>query len=114
MTTTVLGRLLLHLRRTECRPPSALPSLPSLPSPGASSIATTDVEEDAWDARRRSRAISPFGLVPLAKHMSAYSAHSAHSQLSDAGLHLHVDSYDDVIHIAPPYHYQKRVHDPSE
>ena len=149
MTTTILGRLLLHLRRTECRPPSSLtrdrdPASdqfgydPALISPSPSTAdADADMAEMAemaeWD-RRRERAISPFGLIPLAKRMSGSSAHSSSSSYPNAdadlpvpagarrgGVHAHVrtdslsESFDDVIHIAPPtYHYRKRAQDPSE
>ena len=144
MTTTILGRLLLHLRRTECRPPafffdpasngsdSGFEFDPALASPDSSAAA------EEWD-RRRSRAISPFGLIPLAKRFSGGSAHSSDADLSGTargpslglGLlghgrghgrgHGHErmdsvpDSFEDVIHIAPPtYHYRKRTHDPGE
>ena len=131
MTTTILGRLLLHLRRTECRPPSSLtrdrdPTSdqfgydPALISP---STADADADADAvdmaeWD-RRRERAISPFGLIPLAKRMSGGSAHSSDADLPVPARGVRTESlsesFDDVIHIAPPtYHYRKRAHDPSE
>ncbi|PIL33856.1 hypothetical protein GSI_03562 [Ganoderma sinense ZZ0214-1] len=112
MTTTILGRLLLHLRRTECLPPSALTFDPAL----ASFHSNSDIEmeeEDGWDPRRRSRAISPFGLIPLSsKRMSGGS--SVHSSEADLPAAARMDSYDDVLHIAPPaYHYRKRSHDPN-
>ncbi|KAM5533020.1 hypothetical protein V8D89_013288 [Ganoderma adspersum] len=139
MTTTILGRLLLHLRRTECRPPPgardpasdeygfAMGYDPVRISP---STADTDAYTAEWD-RRRERAISPFGLIPLAKRMSGGSAHSSDADLPvgarmgmGMGMGLHgrmaslgtaADGYDDVIHIAPPtyYHYRKRAHDPN-
>ena len=133
MTTTILGRLLLHLRRTECRPPSSLTRDPASDQfgydPALISPSTADADADPdmadtemaeWD-HRRERAISPFGLIPLAKRMSGGSAHSSASYpdvpVPARGVRTESlsESFDDVIHIAPPaYHYRKRAHDPSE
>ncbi|TBU39090.1 hypothetical protein BD309DRAFT_970438 [Dichomitus squalens] len=114
MTTTILGRLLIHLRRTECRPPPILDPHSEQYDPSLA----VDVEADAyiaeWD-RRRNRAISPFGLVPLNKRISNGSAHSARSDAESAWGNS-PDNYDDVLHIAPAplvYHYKKRAHDPN-
>ena len=119
MTTTILGRLLIHLRRTECRPPPILDPNSDRFDPTLAADVEAEAYTEEWD-RRRSRAISPFGLIPLNKRISSGSAHSVRSDVgwargkspvSDAG------DYDDVLHIAPAapvYHYKKRTHDPSE
>ncbi|KAI0766840.1 hypothetical protein BD413DRAFT_605634 [Trametes elegans] len=120
MTTTVLNRLLLHLRRAECRP---LPT-PLGPSTSASAnrAVSADLDRDDWDAhsdwdsdsadaqvwdRRRSHAISPFGLVPIG-HKRVPSGGSAHSRA------LPSDGRDAELGPLPyVYHYRKRTHDPN-
>ncbi|OJT02382.1 hypothetical protein TRAPUB_7106 [Trametes pubescens] len=112
MTTTVLNRLLLHLRRAECRQVS---SLAADEASGDEELA----EAGLWDPRR-SRAISPFGLIPISKRMSSGSDHSARSDDTDheAGLGPgHRRGLSDLDGLVPPpftYHYQKHVPDPSE
>ncbi len=112
MTTTVLNRLLLHLRRAECRQVS---SLAADEASGDEELA----EAGLWDPRR-SRAISPFGLIPISKRMSSGSDHSARSDDPDheAGRGPgHRRGLSDLDGLVPPpftYHYQKHVPDPSE
>ena len=135
MTTTVLSRLLIHLRRTECRPPPRTrtsshysPSSSSPYSPDDDDyclpIDYDDYDDDEYDVRRRSRAISPFGLVPLNRGPSGGSAHSATSGGGGGGGdkdggHARALSADNALEItqiplAYRYHYQKRTYDPSE
>ncbi|KAI0644513.1 hypothetical protein C8Q79DRAFT_913360 [Trametes meyenii] len=127
MTTTILNRLLLHLRRAECRPPPPFGrASPALHAPARSSSQPddgeeydeygyeyegADVDDELW-ARRVSRAISPFGLVPLSsKRMSGGSAHSD----AEAGLGLgHArELSEDLAPLPYAYHYRKREHDPN-
>ncbi|KAI0360916.1 hypothetical protein OH77DRAFT_1418961 [Trametes cingulata] len=125
MTTTILNRLLLHLRRAECRDPS----LSSLASPLSDPDTADGDADELWD-RRRSRAISPFGLVPLTrngskgsgKRMSGGSSQGDHDHDHEAGYggygggqHYHGRGMSDASEIAPlpyVYHYRKRTNDP--
>ncbi|TFK88997.1 hypothetical protein K466DRAFT_585021 [Polyporus arcularius HHB13444] len=119
MTTTVLGRLLIHLRRTECRPHITRSSSPASPS---SPYDDDDDDMDEYSLRRRSRVISPFGLVPLNRKTSSGSAHSGGYWDGDADAdaaagHARALSADNPLEItqiplAYPYHYRKRAHDP--
>ncbi|KAL7281102.1 hypothetical protein ACG7TL_004409 [Trametes sanguinea] len=106
MTTTILNRLLLHLRRAECRPDPASPDDDD--ADGDNSDA--DTETELWD-RRRSRAISPFGLIPLnGKRVSAASTLSGYSD-QERG---HARGLSEELAPLPyVYHYRKRVHDPT-
>ena len=130
MTTTVLSRLLIHLRRTECRPPPRTRTS-SHYSPSSSSspyspdddycvpIDYEDYDDDEYDLRRRSRAISPFGLVPLNRGPSGGSAYSVGGVGDKDGGHARALSADNALEItqiplAYRYHYQKRTYDPSE
>ncbi len=120
MTTTVLGRLLIHLRRTECRPHISRSSSPS--SPYDDDDNDDDDDADEYDFRRRSRVISPFGLVPLNRKTSSGSAHSGgywDGDADGAGGHARALSADNPLEItqiplAYPYHYRKRAHYPRE
>ncbi|KAJ8480737.1 hypothetical protein ONZ51_g6455 [Trametes cubensis] len=115
MTTTVLNRLLLHLRRAECRPHSAFALDPSSPDfdPDLNSD-FDDMEAETWDYRR-SRAISPFGLIPLnGKRLSGDSAHSAHSAFSDQERGHGRGLSAEIAPLPYVYHYRKRTPDPSE
>ncbi|KAI0666578.1 hypothetical protein C8Q78DRAFT_983868 [Trametes maxima] len=122
MTTTILNRLLLHLRRAECRPPPPFGrTSPPLRAPALSASepeddeyddeyegVDTDAYEEYW-TRRMSRAISPFGLVPLgSKRMSGGSAQSDAEAGHARGLS------EDLTPLPYAYHYRKREHDPSE
>ncbi|KAI0708192.1 hypothetical protein C8T65DRAFT_740205 [Cerioporus squamosus] len=143
MTTTILSRLLIHLRRTECRPhtsrasrPSSSPSSPADDDylPSDDDDAYDDDAEEEYDLRRRSRAISPFGLVPLNRKPSGGSARSGYEYWdgdrdvyadrdADAdGAHARALSADNPLEIAQiprahpypyPYHYRKRAYDPN-
>ncbi|KAI0744871.1 hypothetical protein C8Q76DRAFT_701507 [Earliella scabrosa] len=133
MTTTVLSRLLLHLRRAECSPPSTVDPLLASPSPYTTSPSSasssyppyripslplplsptrTHTRSADWDRR----AISPFGLVPLAKSVSAGSARSTRG--TDAGRTLSPASTLEQEEVysgprPPQYHYRKRTYDPN-
>ncbi|KAH9894890.1 hypothetical protein C8Q73DRAFT_790093 [Cubamyces lactineus] len=114
MTTTVLNRLLLHLRRAECRPYPASAVDRSSPDfdPDLDSD-LDDVEAEAWDYRR-SRAISPFGLIPLnGKRLSAESAHSAHSAFSEQERGHGRGLSGGIAPLPYVYHYRKRAPDPN-
>ncbi|RPD73792.1 hypothetical protein L226DRAFT_97683 [Lentinus tigrinus ALCF2SS1-7] len=123
MTTTVLGRLLIHLRRTECCP---LPRTrtPSHYAPNDDDEYCLPIEYDEYDLRRRSRAISPFGLVPLNRHLSGASTQSdgdghGHGNENGDGGHARAASADSPLEItqipqAYPYHYRKRTYDPPD
>ncbi|KAI9068312.1 hypothetical protein FKP32DRAFT_1608913 [Trametes sanguinea] len=105
MTTTTLNRLLLHLRRAECRPTPANPD----DDPDAE-ISDAETEAELWD-RRRSRAISPFGLIPLnGKRISAASTLSGYSD-QERGLARGLS--EELAPLPYVYHYRKRVHDPN-
>ena len=110
MTTTVLARLLLHLRRTELSFPAAYIT-PSSSSSACFPTAPLSADEQVlWD-RRRSRAISPFGLVPLLRPLSSTSVES---ERPDSMLEP-----ESALELEPPeqvhnYHYRKRMHDPSK
>ncbi|OSD01353.1 hypothetical protein PYCCODRAFT_1445825 [Trametes coccinea BRFM310] len=106
MTTTILNRLLLHLRRAECRPDPASPD----DDDADGDISDADTETELWD-RRRSRAISPFGLIPLnGKRVSAASTLSGYSD-QERG---HARGLSEELAPLPyVYHYRKRVHDPN-
>ncbi|KAI0633751.1 hypothetical protein C8Q77DRAFT_1057052 [Trametes polyzona] len=107
MTTTVLNRLLLHLRRAECRPASSGGLAPD--------DAEDEDETEMWDPRR-SRAISPFGLIPLhGKRLSATSDHSTHTEQGDPEMgHTRALSTSEGVAPLPlAYHYCKREHDPD-
>ncbi len=95
MTTPVLGRLLIHLQRTECRPTSP----PLLPQ---------------YDLRLGRCVISPFGLVKLNRKTSSGSAHSGGYWDGDADTdaaagHARASSADNPLEITQiplwyPYH----------
>ncbi|KAH9858603.1 hypothetical protein C2E23DRAFT_880070 [Lenzites betulinus] len=113
MTTTVLNRLLLHLRRAECKPPTSSDA----PEDPSDALAETEL----WD-RRRSRAISPFGLIPIGgRRMSGASAHSAHSDPDsdyEAGHgygheRMLSNGSDGLAPLPIVYHYRKREHNPN-
>ncbi|KAH9917866.1 uncharacterized protein BXZ73DRAFT_105389 [Epithele typhae] len=139
-TTTVLARLLLRLRRTEVSPPPYLaPSSDPNTSEDPDSAASPDSPTWSWDPRRRSRALSPFGLAPLLRPLSSGSSHSssapAPSSPLDGGA-KHQRAHSDGawrLEWAPPqlalapvveegpeapapayvYHYRRRQHDPT-
>ncbi|KAI0373499.1 hypothetical protein BV20DRAFT_740331 [Pilatotrama ljubarskyi] len=121
MTTTILNRLLLHLRRAECLHLSPSSPLSGGADPDADPEEDMDeVSSELWD-RRRSRAISPFGLIPLTRNGSRGSGKRMSG--SSQGDHDHEAGYghghgrwaSDVSDITPMpyvYHYQKRTNDP--
>ncbi|RPD54161.1 hypothetical protein L227DRAFT_616379 [Lentinus tigrinus ALCF2SS1-6] len=121
MTTTILGRLLIHLRRTECRPlPRTRTS--SYYSPNDDDEYCLPIDYEEYDLRRRSRAISPFGLVPLNRHLSGASAQSdgdGQGNRNGEWGHARATSADSPLEItqipqAYPYHYRKRTYDQRE
>ncbi len=150
MTTTVLGRLLLHLREAECRPPPLLdPTHPEYnPALADDSSQTPYSPYSPSDPRSRShsrshstyaytpeRAISPFGLVPLTKHVSNNSVSKLSTSMSwsdtagtrtlspdsviEIGYGINARSVTPSMPPSPPppvqeYHYKKRSYDPSE
>ncbi|KAI0829942.1 hypothetical protein BC628DRAFT_1478262 [Trametes gibbosa] len=109
MTTTVLNRLLIHLRRAECQLPSSF---------GVGDDADDALpENELWD-RRRSRAISPFGLIPIhGKRLSSASEQSDHTVDYEAGHgHDHrrtLSASDGIAQLPFAYHYRKREHNPN-
>ncbi|KAI0737627.1 hypothetical protein C8Q80DRAFT_1114898 [Daedaleopsis nitida] len=107
MTTTILGRLLLQLRRAECADSEPAPFTPT-------ARAHSHSGDWAWDTRRRSRAISPFGLVPLTKSVSGGSLGSSHS---GGGRAPSPDGFLELAEVTPAlqyqYHYRKRTYDPN-
>ncbi|CDO77707.1 hypothetical protein BN946_scf184969.g58 [Trametes cinnabarina] len=109
MTTTILNRLLLHLRRAECRPSPSDPFSCEFETDGQGSDVDM-VAAELWD-RRRSRAISPFGLIPLngerLSEASTLSGYSDQEQGHARGL------LGEIQPLPYVYHYRKRVHDPT-
>ena len=127
MTTTVLNRLLLHLRRAELRAPPALDpaldtALDTARPPSGAPLAEWEAQAKA-EACRRSRAISPFGLTPLLGKRFSGASVDSESLSADADVEgegafdaEREGAFDAVAAIerAHVYHYRKRAHDPSE